>query len=351
MRTSARTATARPEAGEAGARRMQAIICHSYGPPDDVLELVDIDEPEASDDEVLVQVHAASVNPADWHVVRGTPYLARLQLGLRTPRFRVPGCDLAGTVRAVGRNVTSLRPGDQVYGISFLPGFGAFAEVVAVPEMLLAPMPSKLSFLQAAAVPLAASTALQALRDHGRLDAGQKVLIVGASGGVGTFAVQIAKALGAEVTAVCSTTNLEMVRSLGADHLIDYTKADFTDGHERFDLILQAAGAHRPTACRRALVPSGALVQISGDSSNRWFGPVGRIVTARLLSPWVSQRMTSFTVQPNRPDLVLLSELIDAGKLLPVLDRTYPLSEAATAIRHVEDGHTRGKVVISVAAG
>jgi NADPH:quinone reductase-like Zn-dependent oxidoreductase len=327
---------------------VKAIICHAYGAPVDVLELVDVDEPEMADDEVLVRVHASSVNPADWHLVRGTPFVARLQFGLRKPKFPIPGCDVAGTVQAVGTNVTSLQVGDEVFGTSFLRGFGAFAELVSVPEGLMVRKPAGLTFDHAAAVPLAASTALQALRDHGRVNAGHRVLIVGASGGVGTFAVQIAKALDAEVTAVCSTSNLELVRSLGADHLIDYTKADFTDGDGRFDLILQAAGAHSPTACRRALMPKGALVQISGDSNNRWIGPLDRMIAAGLVSPFVSQRMTSFTVQPNKRDLEFLAELIERGEVAPVIDRTHPLHDVPDAIRHVEEGHTRGKAVVTV---
>ena len=327
---------------------MNAIIFHGYGAPADVLRLVDTDEPEMATDEVLVRVEASSVNPADWHLVRGAPFIARLQFGLRMPKPRIPGCDFAGTVRAVGKNVTSRQPGDEVFGTSFMHGFGTFAEFVSVPENLVARKPNSLTFDRAAAVPLAASTALQALRDHGRIDAGHKVLIVGASGGVGTFAVQIAKAVGAEVTAVCSTRNLEMVRSLGADHLIDYTKVDFTEGGQRFDLILQAAGAHSATACRRALTRRGALVQVSGDSNNRWIGPLGRIVSASLLSPFVSQRMTSFTVQPNRQDLMLLADLIERGKIAPVIDRTYPLHDVPNAIRYVEEGHTRGKAIVTV---
>ena len=327
---------------------MKAITCSAYGAPDDVLRLDDVGEPEVADDEVLVQVHAASVNPVDWHLVRGTPYIARLKFGLRTPKVRIPGSDVAGTVRAVGRNVTTLEPGDEVFGTSFMRGFGAFAELVSVPEALVVRKPAPLTFDQAAAVPLAASTAMQALRDHGRVRAGQHVLIVGASGGVGTFAVQIAKSFGAEVAAVCSSRNLELVRSLGADHLIDYTKDEFTAGGRRFDLILQAAGAHSAAACRRALVANGTLVQISGDSTNRWIGPLGRIAAAGLLSPFVRQRVTSFTVQPNRNDFLLLAELLERGTVSPVIDRSYPLSEVPAAVRHVEEGHTRGKVVVTV---
>ena len=231
---------------------------------------------------------------------------------------------------------------------SFMQGFGTFAERVSVPEGLVARKPSNLTFDQAAAVPLAASTALQGLRDHGHIEAGQSVLIVGASGGVGTFAVQIAKAFGAEVTGVCSTTNTDMVRSLGADHVIDYTKADFTDGDQRYDLVLQLAGTHAAMTCRRVLTTNGTLVQISGTSANRWIGPLGRIVTGRLLSPFVSQTITSFTVRPNRLDLEFLGTLIEAGKVTPVIDRIHSLADIHDAIRKVEGGHARGKVVISV---
>ena len=329
---------------------MKAMVCRGYGPPEDVLQLADIDEPAVADDEVLVRVHATSVNPADWHFVRGVPSIARLQFGLRTPSFGVPGCDVAGRIEAVGRDVATLSRDDDVFASPFMHGFGTFAELVSVPESLVARKPSNLTFEQAAAVPLAASTALQGLRDHAHIEAGDSVLIVGASGGVGTFAVQIAKALGAEVTGVCSTRHVDMVFSLGADHVIDYTKADFTDGSRRYDVILQAAGAHTATACRRALTTDGTLVQISGTSDNRWIGPLGRIVTGRLLSPFVSQTITSFTVRPNRQDLEFIGSLIEAGKVTPVIDRTFPLTDIHDAIRHVEEGHTRGKVVVTVAA-
>ena len=329
---------------------MRAIICQGYGPPQDVLHLADVDEPAAADDEVLVRVHATSINAADWHFIRGVPSIARLQFGLRKPRFGVPGCDVAGRVEAVGKDVSTFHRDDEVFASSFMHGFGTFADRVAVPQSLVARKPSNLTFEQAAAVPLAASTALQGLRDHGHLEAGHSVLIVGASGGVGTFAVQIAKALGAEVTGVCSTSHTDMVRSLGADRVIDYTKVDFTDGNRRYDLILQAAGAQSATACRRALTTKGTLVQISGTSDNRWIGPVDRIVTGRLLSPLVSQTITSFTVQPNRRDLELIGTLIEAGKVSPVIDRTYPITDIGDAIRHVEAGHTGGKVVITVSA-
>ncbi len=327
---------------------MRAILCRRYGAPDEVLELADIDDPEVADDQVLVDVHATSVNAADWHLVRAVPAIARLQLGLRKPSFGVPGCDLAGRVATVGRDVATLRPGDEVFGTSFMHGFGTFAERVSVPATLVAPKPSNLTFEQAAAVPLAASTALQGLRDHGHLEAGNSVLIVGASGGVGTFAVQIAKSFGAEVTGVCSTRNADMVRSLGADHIIDYTTTDFTNTGQRYDIILQAAGAQSPSACRRALMPKGTLVQISGDSNNRWTGPLTRIITGRVLSPLVSQTITSFTVQPNREDLAFLCTVIEAGKVSPVIDQSYSLTAIHDAIRHVERGHSRGKVVVTV---
>ncbi len=227
-------------------------------------------------------------------------------------------------------------------------GFGAFAERACVSEDLLAPKPATLSFDHAAAVPLAASTALQGLRDHGRIEAGHKVLIIGASGGVGTFAVQLAKSFGAEVTGVCSTRNVDMVRSLGADHVIDYTQEDFIEGGQRYDLMLQAAGTRSPSDCRRALSTRGTLVQISGESDGRWIGAVDRIVKALVLSPFVSQKMASFTVKPNREDLQFLKQLIETGKLTPVIDRTYPLAEVPEAIRYLEEGHARGKVVITV---
>ena len=328
---------------------MKAMVNTKYGPPD-VLKLTDVEKPVPKDDEALVKVHAASVNPADWHLLRGTPYIARLQLGLRKPKEPVLGCDVAGQVEAVGKDVTTLRPGDDVFGSPFMHGFGAFAERVCVPEELLAPKPANLSFGQTAAVPLAASTALQGLRDHGRIEPGQKVLIVGASGGVGTFAVQIARYFGAEVTGVCSTRNVEMVRSIGADHVIDYTKEDFTRSGRKYELILQLAGTRSPSECRRALTPKGTLVQISGESDGRWIGPVERIIKALALSPFVSQKMASFTVKPNKEDLRFLKEFIEAGQLTPVIDRAYSLSETPEAIRYLENGHARGKVVITVPA-
>jgi NADPH:quinone reductase-like Zn-dependent oxidoreductase len=327
---------------------MKAIVRDSYGSPD-VLELTDIDKPEPGDDEVLLRVHAASVNPADWHILRGAPYIARMQFGLRKPKDRVLGCDVAGRVEAVGKDVTMLQPGEEVFGSPFMHGLGAFAEWVCISEDLLAPKPAALSFEQAAAVPLAASTALQGLRDQGRIEPGHKVLIIGASGGVGTFAVQIAKSFDAEVSGVCSTRNVEMVRALGAEHVIDYTQEDFThSGQKKYDLIFQLAGTLSPSECRRALSTNGTLVISSGESEGRWIGPVDRVIKAHVLSAFVSQKMASFTVKPNREDLQLLKQFIEDGTLTPVIDRTYPLAQVPEAIGYLEEGHARGKVVITV---
>jgi NADPH:quinone reductase-like Zn-dependent oxidoreductase len=326
---------------------VKAIVRGRYGSPD-VLELTEIDKPEPGDDEVLVRVHAASVNPADWHFLRGTPYIARLQLGLRKPKDRVLGCDVAGRVEAVGKDVTMFRPGDDVFGSPFMHGLGAFAEYVCVPEDLLAPKPATLSFEEAAAVPLAASTALQGLRDHGRIEPGHKVLIIGASGGVGTFAVQIAKSFDAEVSGVCSTRNVEMVRALGAEHVIDYTQEDFTQSGQKYDLIFQLAGTRSPSECRSALTSNGTLVISSGESEGRWIGPVDRVIKALVLSALVSQKLATFTVKPNREDLQLLKQFIEDGTLTLVIDRTYRLAQVPEAIRCLEEGHARGKVVITV---
>jgi NADPH:quinone reductase-like Zn-dependent oxidoreductase len=327
---------------------MKAFVQEKYGSAAEVLELRDVAEPSVGDDEVLVRVHAASVNAADWHLMRGTPYIARLDIGLRGPKHDVLGCDLAGRVEAIGRNVTTIQPGDEVFGSPFGHGFGAFAEsCVLASEDLLELKPSNLTFEQAAAVPLAGMTALQALRDHGRIEDGQHVLIIGASGGVGTFAVQIAKSLGAEVTGVCSARNVESVRSLGADYVIDYTQDDFADGGKRYDVILQAAGARSPADCRRALTRTGTLVAISGESAGHWIGPVGRAIRAFVLFRFASQRLAIFTVKPNNADLRTLKELIEAGEVTPMIDRTYSLTEAPQAVAYVEEGHARGKVVLS----
>jgi len=323
---------------------MKAIVQDKYGSPD-VLELQEIDKPVVKDDEVLVRVRAASANPADWHFMRGLPYVMRPQSGLRKPKNSVLGRDIAGQVEAVGKDVTGFRPGDEVFANVEA---GGFAEYTCVSEGSLELKPANLTFEQAAAVPLAALTAVQGLRDAGQVKPEQKVLIVGASGGVGTFAVQIAKYFGAHVTGVCSTKNVEMVRSLGADHAIDYTQEDFTQSGQKYDLIFQLAGSRSPSDCRRALTSEGTLVLSSGESSGRWIGPVDRMIKAVALSPFVSQKLGPFLAKPNKDDLQFLKELIEAGKVEPVIDRTYPLSEAPDAIRYLEEGHARGKVVITV---
>ncbi|MGH2816673.1 MAG: NAD(P)-dependent alcohol dehydrogenase [Actinomycetota bacterium] len=316
---------------------------HRYGAPD-VLEFQEVDEPVVHDDDVLVRVRAASANPRDWHFMRGLPAFMRLQFGLRNPKHSGLGSDVAGQVEAVGKNVTRFRPGDEVFADVLT---GGFAEYTCVPEALLELKPANLTFEQAAAVPLAALTALQGLRDRGRVQPGQKVLIIGAAGGVGTFAVQLAKLSGAEVTGVCSTGKVDLVRSLGADHVIDYTREDFTRGDQRYDLVLQLAGTSSPADCRRALTPSGTLLLSSGESAGRWIGPVGRIIKAVVLSPFVDQRLAPFLARQSREDLQTVRELIEQGKLSPVIDRTYPLRETPEAIRHLEQGHARGKIVIT----
>jgi NADPH:quinone reductase-like Zn-dependent oxidoreductase len=333
---------------------MKAIVYHEYGSPD-VLDLEDIDKPPVKEDEVLIRVHAASVNRLDWHLMRGSPYISRLQAGLRKPKDSVLGADVAGQVEAVGKAVTKFQQGDDVFGSLFGQGFGAFAEYVSVSDDFLELKPANLSFEQAAAVPLAALTALQGLRDHGRVAPGNKVLIIGASGGVGTFAVQIAKSFGAEVTGVCGARNVHMVRSIGADHVIDYTQEDFTEGGQRFDLVFETAGSHSPSEIRRVLTSRGTLVLIGhGGSEGRWIGPLGRLIRALVLSRFVSQRMVSYTGKPNyssgpnERDLATLKDLIEAGKMTPVIDRTYSLSETPEALRYLEEGHARGKVVITV---
>jgi NADPH:quinone reductase-like Zn-dependent oxidoreductase len=276
--------------------------------------------------------------------MRGQPYVVRLLSGLRRPKRTVPGGDVAGTVEVVGENVAELRPGAEVFGSCG----GSFAEYVCGKESNFVPKPASLTFVQAAALPGAGVTALQALRDRGRIQPGQRVLVNGAAGGVGTFAVQIAKALGAEVTGVCSTRNVELVRSIGADHVVDYTEEDFTRSGQKYDLVFQLAGTSSPSDCRGALTSKGTLVLCSGESSGRWIGPVGRIVKAVVLSPFVSQKLGTFVMKPNKEDLETLKELIEAGKVKPVIDRTYSLSEAPEAIGYLEEGHARGKVVITV---
>ena len=325
---------------------MKAIAYEAYGSAD-ILEVKDVRKPYVEADLVLVRVRAASANPYDWHFMRGVPYIARTAMGLRKPKYSLLGTDVAGEVEAVGNAVTRFQPGDAVFGFV---GSGGFAEYVSAPEKLLALKPDNLSFEQAATVPLAGVTALQGLRDAGKIQSGQEVLIVGASGGVGTFAVQIAKSYGADVTGVCSTRNVEMVRSIGADHVIDYTRKDFTRTGQRYDLIFQLAGTASPSACRRALAPRGRLVLSSGDSPGRIIGPVGRIIKAIVMSPFIGQTLGPFVAKPSSNDLEFLRQLIEAGRVAPVIDRTYPLTEAADAIRYLETGHARGKVVIFVSA-
>jgi NADPH:quinone reductase-like Zn-dependent oxidoreductase len=323
---------------------MKAIVRDTYGPPD-ILELRDIDIPEIADDEVLVRVHAAGVGRDVWHIMTGLPYPIRLAgYGFRAPKNPIIGSDMAGVVEAIGRNVSRFQPGDEVFGI----GKGSYAEYVCAPEDKLAPKPANLTFEQAAVVAIMGSTALQALRDHGKVRPGWEVLIIGASGGVGTYAVQIAKAFGAHVTGVCSTAKVEMVRSIGADHVIDYTREDFAEGERRYDLILDIGGNSSLARLRRALTPEGSLVIVGGEGGGRWLGGTDRQLRAMMLSPFVGQKLGTFVNKENHEDLLVLKELIESGKVTPVIDRTYPLSEVPEAIRYLEEGHARGKVVISV---
>jgi NADPH:quinone reductase-like Zn-dependent oxidoreductase len=337
---------------------MKAIVQDKYGSPDDVLELRDIDTPVVKDDDVLVRVHAASVHPDVWHCVRGLPYVLRIMgAGLLKPKNRVPGTDVAGHVESVGKNVTQFQPGDEVFGES-VSGHqwhngGAYAEYAAVPEDALALKPTNLTFEQAAAVPTSAFIALQGIRYQGQVQPGQKVLINGAGGGVGTFAVQLAKSYGADVTGVDSTTKLAMIRSIGADQVIDHTQEDFTQRGERYDLILDIPGNHSLSDCRHALTPKGTYVLIGhdrfADSGDRWIGTaLGRFFKGLLLSPFVSQRMSPRISKDRKDPLVVVKELIEAGKITPVVDRTYPLSEVPEAVRYLAAGEAQGKVVITV---
>jgi NADPH:quinone reductase-like Zn-dependent oxidoreductase len=323
---------------------MKAIVQDNYGPAD-VLELRDIDKPEIAEDEVLVRVHAAGVDRGAWHVMTGLPYPIRLAgYGLRAPKNPVPGADVAGVVEAVGKAVTRFQSGDEVFGIAK----GSYAEYARAPEDKLAPKPANLTFEQAAAVAISGLPALQGLRDHGKLRPGHKVLIIGASGGVGTYAVQLAKAFGAEVTGVGSTTKLDMVRSIGAHHVIDYTHEDFAEGEQRYDVILEIGGNSSLSRLRRALTPKGTLVIAGGETDGRWLGGTDRQLRALLLAPFVGQKLGTFISRENHADMIVLKQLIEAGKLTPVIDRTYPLSEVPEAIRYLEQGHARGKVVITV---
>ena len=334
-------ATAPAVAG--AAESMKAIVYRCYGSTD-VLEFADIKKPMQADDEVLVKVHAASINPLDWHYMRGTPYFMRLESGLGAPDRTGMGVDFAGTVVAVGKNVSKFAVGDAVFG----GRSGAFAEYVTVREdRALVLKPDNVTFEEAASAPIAAITALQALRDTGRLQTGQKVLINGASGGVGTFAVQIAKSFGAEVTGVCSTRNVEMVRSIGADFVVDYTKENYTESGKRYDLIVDMVGNHSLFANRRVLEPEGKFVIVGGAKGN-WLGPLMAPIKAFLLSPFVGQEFTMMIAEFNQEDLTILANLMREGRITPVIDRSYDLSEVPEAIRYSEEGHARGKIVINL---
>lgn len=320
---------------------MKAVVQTRYGSPD-VLQLRDIDQPVASGDQVLVRVQAAAVNIGDWHLLRGVPYVIRLVAGLRAPRREIPGLDIAGQVEAVGADVRQFRPGDEVFGWCK----GAFAEYACAAESDLLPKPANLTSEQAAAVGDSAFTALAAVRDQGKVQPGDNVLINGASGGVGTFAVQIAKSFGATVTGVCSTRNLDTVRSLGADHVLDYTREDFAQTGQRYDVMLDLVGSRSLSDCRRALAPRGTYVVVGVKDMGRWLG-LGRQSKALLLSPFVRQRMRVFVVRHNREDLGVLKELVEAGKVAPVIDRRYALSDVADALRYQGEGHAQGKIVIA----
>jgi NADPH:quinone reductase-like Zn-dependent oxidoreductase len=326
---------------------MKAIVQERFGSPD-VLQFVDTDQPDIGPDDVLVRVHAAAVNPYDWHIMRGDPYVARLMgtVGLTRPKPRIAGVDGAGVVEAVGANVHGLRPGDEVLGRFE----GAFAEYARAEADKVVPKPARLSFEQAAGVPMAGQTALRAIRDVGRVRAGHRVLINGASGGVGSFAVQIATAMGAEVTGVCSTANVELVRSIGAAHVVDYTREDFTDGRLRYDVVHDNVGNHSLRRLRRALTPTGTLVSNAGGSpGGRLLGPIGAILGVLAVNAFVRQRLRPLPDTWTREHLLAVTELIEAGNLMPVVGRTYPLADTAAGLRDVEGGHARGKVVITVA--
>lgn len=322
---------------------MQAMVYHTYGSPA-VLRMEEVQKPVPQDDEVLVKVVAASAAAGEWHLLRADPFLIRFMSGLLTPKHKILGAAVAGRVEAVGRNVKQFQPGDEVFGDLSLCGFGAFAEYVAAPEAAFAPKPTTATFEEAATVPVSAVTALQGLR-QGQIQPGQKVLINGASGGVGTFAVQIAKAFGAEVTAVCSTGKMELMRALGADHVVDYTTEDFSKNGKRYDLILAANGYRPLSAYQQALTPQGIYV-MTGGATRQMF-------EAMLLGPWRSQKggqkLGNILAKPSQKDLILVKELIEAGKVTPVIDRRYPLSGVPDAIRYIETGHAKGKVVITVA--
>ncbi len=323
---------------------MKAIVRYRYGSADD-LELRDVEMPLAGDDDVVVRVRAAGVDQGVWHVMAGLPYPIRVAgFGLRAPKNPVLGADVAGVVEAVGTGVSGFRPGDEVFGVAK----GSFAEYARAPEDRLALKPANLTFEQAAVVPISGLTALQGVRDHANVRPDQKVLIVGASGGVGTYAVQLARVFGAHVTGVCSTTKVDLVRSLGADHVIDYTREDFADRQHRYDVILDVGGNASLSRLRRALTPNGALVIVGGETDGRWLGGTDRQLRALVLSRFVGQKLSTFVSRENQGDLLVLKELVEAGKVTPVVDRSYPLSNVADAIRYMREGRARGKVVITV---
>lgn len=323
---------------------MKAIVQDTYGPPD-ILELRDIGRPAVGADDLLIQVRSAGVDPGVWHLTTGLPYLIRaFGYGLRAPKVRVRGRDVAGRVEAVGKNVTRLQPGAEVFGTCE----GSFAEYATAQQDKVALKPSNVTFEQAATIPISGLTALQGLRDAGQVQPGQRVLIIGAAGGVGTFAVQLAKMFGAHVTGVCSTTKMDLVQTIGADHVIDYTCEDFADSSRRYDLILDTAGNRPLSHLRRALTADGTLVIIGGEGGGGWLGGFDRSLRALLLSPFVSQTLRGLISKETSVDMRLLGEYVEAGELIPIIDRTYSLSEVPEAIQYVEDGHARGKVVISL---
>lgn len=322
---------------------MQAIVHETYGGPE-VLELRAIDTPTPDDDRVLVRVHAASVNAYDWHMLTGLPYIGRLGEGLRRPKTQTPGVDVAGTVEAVGRNVTQFQPGDEVFGAAN----GSFAEYACARQENIVTKPKDITFELAAAIPMAGTTALQALRDKGRLQEGQHVLINGAAGGVGTFAVQIAKALGAEVTGVCSTANVDTVRSIGADHVIDYTVGDFASEPRQYDVMIDNAGSRSLSDCRRALTRNGIYVIVGGPKKGRVLGPARGMLKAVLTFPFVSQKAAPMIAKYKQDDLRFLGELVTAGKVTPVIEQSYQLSEVPEAIRRIGTGHAKGKLVVAI---
>ena len=322
---------------------MKAIVYTKYGSPD-VLQLKEVEKPTPKEDEVLIRIYAAAVTAGDVIVVKGEPFLVRLSSGLLEPKHKIPGKEMAGRVEAVGGNVKQFQPGDQVFGDLSVCGWGAFSEYVSVPENAIALKPANLTFEEAAAVPESAVVALQGLRDKGKIQPAQKVLINGASGGVGSFAVQIAKSFGAEVTAVCSTRNLDMARSIGADHVIDYTQEDFTQNGQRYDLILAANGYHPLSDYKGALSPKGIYVMTGGSGAQMFQA----MLQGPIISMTGSKTMGNMLVKPNKNDLVFMKELLEAGKVVPVIDRRYPLSAVPEALRYLEEGHARGKVVITV---